>query len=531
LLRRVAPVHRGALRRRTRFTRAWRSDGDSFEIRSNMLLLYKSRKSSSIGFLDSIFSKISDDGTGSGIAGGSSGGSGGTERENTTGHLHASGWDAVFDLSGAVIATAPHSEKDRTYPFKIVFGTSGGGSIDGGGGSSDKDVRSLHLCADSEQSRAKWVHCLERAAKCVSRADFELLRTIGRGQWGTVFLARKTGAAAAIGTVCGTLGGVSGGGDGGVVALKEVQLSPNTNISHVQNERLIMEAVPPHEFIMGMQFAFRSGRYLYYALDFMNGGDLFRHWRRHRDRRAEMAPFYVAEVLLALQHLHAHGVIYRDLKPENVLLDAQGHVKLADLGLAKILPRENGRTTSFCGTEAYLAPEMILRLPYNVSVDYWQFGCFLFELYAGRSPFWLPRKPRKFIRENILNGSFTFPTVVPDHARPLVTALLQVNDTQRIGYGGEGGAGWNDVRADVFFANMDWEALAHRRLTPPILPEDPGPDLVNNFDEDFTNLDVAYGVDDPAAAAAAGAGGPAGAAVPYDEELLGFAFVRHAAEA
>ncbi len=83
---------------------------------------------------------------------------------------------------------------------------------------------------------------------------------------------------------------------------------------------------------------------------------------------------------------------------------------------------------SFCGTEAYLAPEMILRLPYGASVDFWQYGCFVYELYAGRSPFWLPRKPRKFIRENILNGVFAYPSVVPEAAKGITGALLQVRD-------------------------------------------------------------------------------------------------------
>lgn len=83
---------------------------------------------------------------------------------------------------------------------------------------------------------------------------------------------------------------------------------------------------------------------------------------------------------------------------------------------------------SFCGTEAYLAPEMILRLPYGASVDFWQYGCFVYELYAGRSPFWLPRKPRKFIRENILNGVFAYPSVVPEPAKGITGALLQVTN-------------------------------------------------------------------------------------------------------
>lgn len=91
--------------------------------------------------------------------------------------------------------------------------------------------------------------------------------------------------------------------------------------------------------------------------------------------------------------------------------------------------RERNSVCSFCGTEAYLAPEMILRLPYGASVDFWQYGCFVYELYAGRSPFWLPRKPRKFIRENILNGVFAYPSVVPEPAKGITGALLQVSHT------------------------------------------------------------------------------------------------------
>lgn len=90
--------------------------------------------------------------------------------------------------------------------------------------------------------------------------------------------------------------------------------------------------------------------------------------------------------------------------------------------------------SSFCGTEAYLAPEMILRLPYGASVDFWQYGCFVYELYAGRSPFWLPRKPRKFIRENILNGVFAYPSVVPEPAKGITGALLQVSHVGAFGF-------------------------------------------------------------------------------------------------
>eukprot|EP00903_Cladosiphon_okamuranus_P013096 g12215.t1 len=502
LLRKVAPVHSGLLRRRTRFIKA----SHFFEIRSSVLLLYKSRRkqgSPAPGFFESLFSKSGDvDSMDSEII----------QAASSRGQ-----WDAAFDMSGAKVkALSPDEKTGTSFPFLITFDgvfVLSVSVID----ACDKDSpqRSLFLTASTAESRAEWLHHCKRAARTLSRADFEPLKTVGKGQWGKVFLVRKTSGPVA-GRAAADPGLVTGVDNVELLALKEVQLGSNTNISHVQNERLIMQAVPPHQFVVGMLYAFRTPRFLYYALDFMNGGDLFRHWRKHRNRRTEMAPFYASEVLLALEHLHKHCVIYRDLKPENVLLDSQGHIRLADLGLAKVLKSKVDRTSSFCGTEAYLAPEMILRLPYGASVDFWQYGCFVYELYAGRSPFWLPRKPRKFIRENILNGVFAYPSVVPEPAKGITGALLQVTEARRLGCGKDFAA-WDDVKANDFFANTDWEALSMKKTTPPVLPSDPGKDMVNNFDDDFTNQTVFWGNDVDANGASP---------VFYEGELEGFSFIR-----
>ncbi|CAN0164132.1 unnamed protein product [Ectocarpus sp. 4 AP-2014] len=501
LLRKVAPVHSGPLRRRTRFLKALHY----FEIRSSVLLLYKSRsKRANPGFLESLFSKSGDADS--------------IDSEIVQAASSRGQWDAAFDMSGAKVTALSADEKGgNSFPFRISFEgifVLSVSVID----ACDKDSpqRSLYLTAASAESRSEWLHHCTRAARSLSRGDFEPLKTVGKGQWGKVFLVRKTSGPVA-GRAAADPGLVTGTDNVELLALKEVQLGSNTNINHVQNERLIMQAVPPHQFVVGMLYAFRTPRFLYYALDFMNGGDLFRHWRKHRNRRTEMAPFYASEVLLALEHLHKHCVIYRDLKPENVLLDSQGHIRLADLGLAKVLKSKVDRTSSFCGTEAYLAPEMILRLPYGSSVDFWQYGCFVYELYAGRSPFWLPRKPRKFIRENILNGVFAYPSVVPEAAKDITGALLQVTEARRLGCGKDFAA-WDDVKKNGFFANTDWEALALKKTTPPVLPADPGKDMVNNFDDDFTNQAVFWGNDVDANGASP---------VFYEGELEGFSFIRN----
>ncbi|CAM9601114.1 unnamed protein product [Discosporangium mesarthrocarpum] len=495
LLRRIHPVHSGPLRRRTRFVKAmhW------FEIRSSVLVLYRSRKPP--GFFESIFSPKQEADS--------------LEHDVIQAQSSRGQWDAAFDLTGSTV-TVLSDDKPGSFPFTVKFqgvfilSVSVVDACD-----KESPQRSLHLTADSANSRSEWVHHFKRAALSLSRADFVPVKTVGRGQWGKVFLVKKTSGPVA-GRASGDPGFV-GEGNVELLALKEVQLGSNTNISHVQNERLIMQAVPSHQFVVGMLYAFRTPRFLYYALDFMNGGDLFRHWRKHRDKRLEMAPFYASEVLLALEHLHKHSVIYRDLKPENILLDSQGHIRLADLGLAKVLNSPTDRTNSFCGTEAYLAPEMILRLPYGTSVDFWQYGCFVYELYAGRSPFWLPRKPRKFIRENILNGVFAYPSVVPELAKGITGSLLQVTDARRLGCGQEA-RGWDSVKADSFFANVNWEELAQKKTIPPVLPDDPGRDLVNNFDEDFTKQAVFWGNDFDM---------NGDSPVFFEGELEGFSFIRN----
>jgi serine/threonine protein kinase len=522
LLVKVAPSCTGELKRKTRFTRSWRNDREKFEVRCCLLVLCgkPSRKASGFGILDTMFGKGS--------------GSSSTEEPKTSGQSAStsaspsqqetsvssqsapssaapaipSSWSAVFDLKGCTVTEGTADEKAGAYPLKITFGPRA--TSLGEEATSDK---TLGLCAASKEARDKWIEVITMASYHVDSSNFKLIKTIGRGQWGKVFLAHKISGTVAMKPS--SQEKKEQEGDTEIIALKEVALSAKTNITHVQNERLIMQIVPPHEFIVNMQYAFRNQRLLYYALDFMDGGDLFRHWRQHRDKRGVMAPFYAAEVLLALEHLHKHKVIYRDLKPENVLLDSSGHTKLADLGLAKVLKNDGDRTVSFCGTEAYLAPEMILRVPYAASVDYWQYGCFVFELYAGRSPFWLPRKPRKFIRENILNGAFTYPSAVVDSVKPLVNELLQVNETVRMGSGRFDG--WGNVRSHPFFADMDWEKLEAKEIEPPVIPSDPGSDLCNNFDEDFTSQRVEWGH------ASAVQGEPVS---PFIEELLGFDFIR-----
>ena len=188
----------------------------------------------------------------------------------------------------------------------------------------------------------------------ISIDSFKILKVIGRGSFGKVFLVQKKDSLEyfAMKTL-----------------KKDVILRRNQKIN-TQAERIILEKIR-HPFIVRLHYAFQTPEKLYFVIDFLNGGELFYHLRREQRFSEDRTRFYAAEILLALECLHKNGVIYRDLKPENVLLDSEGHVKLTDFGLSKIREKNDELTYTFCGTPEYLAPEIIKNEGYSKEVDFW----------------------------------------------------------------------------------------------------------------------------------------------------------------
>jgi serum/glucocorticoid-regulated kinase 2 len=164
-------------------------------------------------------------------------------------------------------------------------------------------------------------------------------------------------------------------------------------------------------------------------MDFINGGELFYHLKKDGRFEEERVRFYAAECLLALEHLHTQGIIYRDLKPENVLIDAEGHIKITDFGLSKVGLPINEQTSSFCGTPEYLAPEVIKGGGYSFGVDIWSLGLVVYEMLCGHHPFKLKNK-NKYEKWQMI-GDLNDPVQVPHHlsskARNLLTGLLEKN--------------------------------------------------------------------------------------------------------
>jgi len=188
------------------------------------------------------------------------------------------------------------------------------------------------------------------------------------------------------------------------------------------------------------------------------------------------ARFYVGEVFCALQHLHALGVIYRDLKPENVLLDADGHVKLTDFGLSK----ESQTADTFCGTPVYLAPEIWLRKTYGFEVDWWSLGCVLYEMVTGLPPFW--GDTIKDVYKKVINTQPKFPPMSAE-CQSCIERLLAREPSQRLGSHQNGA----DIAAHEFFGGLSWPDLLARQIRPPFKSKSASLEDTQNFHRAFTN--------------------------------------------
>ena len=275
-----------------------------------------------------------------------------------------------------------------------------------------------------------------RGSARVGVGDFDLLRVVGRGAMGKVMLVRKRAGAPGPGRA------------GALFAMKILskdRVAAKGQVAHTRSERQILVEIR-HPYIVRLRCAFQSERKLYLVTDYYAGGALYAHLRRARRFAEPRARAHAAELCLALDHLHAHGIIYRDLKLENVLLGADGHVALADFGLSKenLACAHDARLTTFCGTAEYLAPELLDGRAYGAQVDWWAFGALLYEILCGRTPFF--DRNRKAMFRAILTDAPRFGderTTAPfsPAAVALLEGLLVKAPAERLGArGGRGRA-------------------------------------------------------------------------------------------
>ncbi|KAM6967479.1 serine/threonine-protein kinase Sgk2b [Aplochiton taeniatus] len=302
----------------------------------------------------------------------------------------------------------------------------------------------------------------------VKPSDFDYLKVIGKGSFGKVFLARHRE-------------------DGCYYAVKVLQkqvILQKREQRHVMVERSVLLKGLHHPFLVGLHFSFQTTDTLYFVLDYVNGGELFYHLQREGSFCEPRARFYAAEMASALGYLHSLNVVYRDLKPENVLLDSAGHVVLTDFGLCKEGMTIGGTTQTFCGTPEYLAPEMLQGRAYSRAVDWWGLGCVVFEMLHSLPPFYSRSKAEMF--ENILHAPLKFRNGSSKFARSLLEGLLERDCTKRLGANND----FAELRNHPFFRSINWENLLARKVQPPFIPKVSGPCDIRYIDPAFTLLPV-----------------------------------------
>ncbi|KAK3329577.1 kinase-like domain-containing protein [Apodospora peruviana] len=311
--------------------------------------------------------------------------------------------------------------------------------------------------------------------------DFEPLRCLGKGTYGTVLLVKQR--------TTGRLYAQKQFKKASLVVHKKL-------IEQTKTERQILESVNRHPFVVKLFYAFQDQEKLYLILEYGQGGELFTHLSTERMFSEETTAFYMAEMILALSHLHdSMGVVYRDLKPENCLLDSEGHLLLTDFGLSKVAVDPDA-CNSMLGTVEYMAPEVIQGKKYGKAVDWWSFGALGYDLMTGNPPFRGQNHAK--IQENIVKQKLVMPYFLSADAKDLLTRLLRKDPAKRLG---------SNMPKDLatmkkhrFFRKIDWKRLEARELEPPIQPMITDPELAENFASEFTELSLSPAVtrfDDP----------------------------------
>ncbi|XP_076386057.1 serine/threonine-protein kinase N isoform X2 [Megachile rotundata] len=297
--------------------------------------------------------------------------------------------------------------------------------------------------------------------------NFRLLSVLGRGHFGKVILSqyRNTGEYFAI------------------KALKKGDIIARDEVESLLSEKRIFEVANAtrHPFLVNLFACFQTEAHVCFVMEYAAGGDLMMHI--HADVFGEpRAVFYSACVVLGLQYLHESRIIYRDLKLDNLLLDTEGYVKIADFGLCKEGMGYGDRTGTFCGTPEFLAPEVLTDTSYTRAVDWWGLGVLIFEMLVGESPF--PGDDEEEVFDSIVNDEVRYPRFLSLEAIAIMRRLLRKNPDRRLG-SSERDA--EDVKKQAFFRHIAWDDLLLRRVKPPFVPVIHSVEDVSNFDEEFTS--------------------------------------------
>ena len=288
--------------------------------------------------------------------------------------------------------------------------------------------------------------------------DFDLLQQLGKGSFGEVYLVRNR----------------SNDQFYAMKVLRKDKIMAQNLVRYAMTERNVLSYIR-HPFIVSLNAAFQTADRLFLMLDYCPGGDMGWHLNKEKRFNEYRAKIYASEVLLALEELHKRDIIFRDLKPDNVVFDQEGHAMLTDFGLSKEGVYGNESAKSFCGSVAYLAPEMLRRQGHGKAVDWYLLGVLIYEMLVGTPPFY--SKDRDQLFHNIQHGTLRLPKALSIEAKTIIraviiTQLLERNPQRRLGSGPKGA---EEIKQFPFFKGINWEAAARRDLRPPVLAKPVAP--------------------------------------------------------
>ncbi|AJQ08710.1 Pkc1p [Saccharomyces cerevisiae YJM1304] len=309
----------------------------------------------------------------------------------------------------------------------------------------------------------------KRAAKRrkVSLDNFVLLKVLGKGNFGKVILSKSKNTD----RLC------------AIKVLKKDNIIQNHDIESARAEKkvFLLATKTKHPFLTNLYCSFQTENRIYFAMEFIGGGDLMWHVQNQR-LSVRRAKFYAAEVLLALKYFHDNGVIYRDLKLENILLTPEGHIKIADYGLCKDEMWYGNRTSTFCGTPEFMAPEILKEQEYTKAVDWWAFGVLLYQMLLCQSPFSGDDEDEVF--NAILTDEPLYPIDMAGEIVQIFQGLLTKDPEKRLGAGRRDA---DEVMEEPFFRNINFDDILNLRVKPPYIPEIKSPEDTSYFEQEFTS--------------------------------------------
>ena len=260
--------------------------------------------------------------------------------------------------------------------------------------------------------------------------------------------------------------------------LEKKHLGNDSKVKQIMNEKQIMTKLS-HPFIVKLHYAFQSYSQLHFVMDFCAGGELFYHLHNVGRLNEVQAKFYFAEILLAIEYLHRRNIIYRDLKPENVLLDLDGHVKLADFGLSKQGVDLDHLTYSFCGSPEYMSPEMLQQQGHTLTVDFYSIGALIYEMMFGLPPHYSTNHDEMY--KKILNDPVSIPKSLSSELKDFLSLLLKKNPLKRLGHK----KGIEEIKSHPWCKDIDWKSYLARKIVPPFKPHL----QKSHFDPQYTSVD------------------------------------------